>query len=84
MIVSGGGFLLPSSRVRGGMVLDEIDTYIYRTIPRSRYDLMETRHKRVTVLRGFLSTIYLTTTRLCRARGRLVLQVQFVEFSGEA
>ena len=32
VIVPGGGFLLPSSRVpgfvRGGMVMDEIDTYI--------------------------------------------------------
>ena len=28
MIVPGRGFLLPSSRVPGGMVLDEIDTCI--------------------------------------------------------
>ena len=28
MIFPGRGFLLPSSRVRGGMVLDEIDTCI--------------------------------------------------------
>ena len=31
-----------------------------------------------------LSTIWLTTTRLCKACGRLVLQMQLVEFSGEA
>ena len=30
MIVPGGGFLLPSSRVLGGMVMDEIDTCINR------------------------------------------------------
>ena len=28
VVVQGGGFLLPSSRVPGGMVLDEMDTYI--------------------------------------------------------
>ena len=28
MIVLGGGFLIPSSRVPGGMVMDEIDTCI--------------------------------------------------------
>ena len=31
MIVPGGGFFLPSSRVSGGMVMDEIDTGIKLT-----------------------------------------------------
>ena len=40
--------------------------------------------KTVTIFRGFLSTIWFTTTRLCKARGRLMSQMQLVEFSGKA
>ena len=39
--------------------------------------------KRVTILRGFLLMIWLTANRLCKERGRLVLQMQGLSFLGK-
>ena len=48
-----------------------------------RFQCIDFTSERVAILREFLSTIWLTATGLCNARGRLMLQMQGLIFLGK-
>ena len=74
-------FSLQSVTTRTGFAnVDPIFYKVHSLSSEFRVQCIDFISEKVTIFRGFLSTIRLTATRLCKAHGRLVFQMQGLSF----